>query len=443
MLSTPSVILMAGTRDAHVAMLRPLARKMAKTAVRQRTSCDRVRTSSMPANLPNRARLVESIRRAESIDSRTEVASIRHEHAPGHHHRRRPHAGVSPSTASVVFSGKTAVSDATRQRVLDAAGALGYTGPDPRAASLRRGRSGIVGVVFEEHLGAAFLDPVKTLMMDGLADGVASLGAGLLLLRDQAPPGTGADAHHRAAGCRRARRLQRAAARIARRRHGTRHPGRGHRGRRRRGHPADRARQPRGAAAGCQPPARARSRACRRSSRSLSVRAGSAAGSPTTSRSRSTSPANGSPARATCSGMPRRTARRPASIDEGLAAGRVLFADATAAADRGHRTERPARRRCDPRGGRGGSASARRRERHGIRRNRRGRPRALRADDTGAARGRQGTSRGACRGGDARGGDRSIHSVHVRLPRRQHHRTPRLSTACRRSRAEGGHPARR
>ena len=96
------------------------------------------------------------------------------------------HAGVSPSTASVVFSGKTPVSDATRKRVLDAAGSLGYTGPDPRAASLRRGRSGIVGVVFEEHLGTAFLDPVKTLMMDGLTDGVASLGAGLLLLRDRA-----------------------------------------------------------------------------------------------------------------------------------------------------------------------------------------------------------------------------------------------------------------
>ena len=95
-------------------------------------------------------------------------------------------AGVSPSTASVVFSGKTAVSDATRKRVLDAAASLGYTGPDPRAASLRRGRSGIVGVVFEEHLGAAFLDPVKTQMMDGLTDGVASLGAGLLLLRDRA-----------------------------------------------------------------------------------------------------------------------------------------------------------------------------------------------------------------------------------------------------------------
>src|SRR6478609_733796 len=96
-------------------------------------------------------------------------------------------AGVSPSTASVVFSGKTPVSEATRRRVLDAAAALGYTGPDPRAASLRRGRSGIVGVVFEEHLGQAFLDPVKTLMMDGLADAVAPLGAGLLLLRDHEP----------------------------------------------------------------------------------------------------------------------------------------------------------------------------------------------------------------------------------------------------------------
>ena len=93
-------------------------------------------------------------------------------------------AGVSPSTASVVFSGKTPTSETTRARVLAAAERLGYTGPDPRAASLRRGRSGIVGVVFDQHLGTAFLDPVTTHMMDGLADGVSRLGAALLLLRD-------------------------------------------------------------------------------------------------------------------------------------------------------------------------------------------------------------------------------------------------------------------
>lgn len=97
-------------------------------------------------------------------------------------------ASVSPSTASVVFSGRTPVSEATRERVLDAAARLGYTGPDPRAASLRRGRSGIVGVVFDGPLGDAFLDPVTRLMMDGLTEGVAELGAGLLLLRDEGNP---------------------------------------------------------------------------------------------------------------------------------------------------------------------------------------------------------------------------------------------------------------
>lgn len=102
-------------------------------------------------------------------------------------------AGVSPSTASVVFSGKTAVSEATRRRVLDAAESLGYTGPDPRAAALRSGRSGIVGVVFEEHLRTAFLDPVTTAMMDGLADAVAPIGAALLLLRHD-PRATGGGA---------------------------------------------------------------------------------------------------------------------------------------------------------------------------------------------------------------------------------------------------------
>lgn len=94
-------------------------------------------------------------------------------------------AGVSTSTASVVFSGKAPVSEGTRRRVLDAAASLGYAGPDPRAASLRRGRSGIVAVVLEGDLRTAFLDPVTTAMMDGLTDGLATLGAGVLLLRDE------------------------------------------------------------------------------------------------------------------------------------------------------------------------------------------------------------------------------------------------------------------
>ncbi|MGW8482733.1 LacI family DNA-binding transcriptional regulator [Microbacterium sp. NPDC055903] len=96
-------------------------------------------------------------------------------------------AGVATSTASVVFSGKAKVADATRQRVLAAAAALGYAGPDPRAASLRTGRSGIVAVVLDGALRTVFLDPVTIAMMDGITDGLSELGAAVLLLREDAP----------------------------------------------------------------------------------------------------------------------------------------------------------------------------------------------------------------------------------------------------------------
>ena len=98
-------------------------------------------------------------------------------------------AGVSASTASLAFSGSGPVSDATKERVLAAASELGYGGPDPRARSLRRGRSGIVGVVLEERVRAAFLDPVKIQMLDGITEGIAPLGAGLLLLTDTGEAG--------------------------------------------------------------------------------------------------------------------------------------------------------------------------------------------------------------------------------------------------------------
>lgn len=96
-------------------------------------------------------------------------------------------AGVSASTASVVFSGKVSVSDATRAKVLEAAEALGYTGPDPRAASLRTGRAGVVAVLFRERLGSAFRDPATAAMMDGLSDAIGPIGAGVLLLQDEGP----------------------------------------------------------------------------------------------------------------------------------------------------------------------------------------------------------------------------------------------------------------
>ena len=97
-------------------------------------------------------------------------------------------AGVSPSTASLAFSGAGPVSEATRAKVLAAAEQLDYGGPDPRAQSLRRGRSGIVGVVMEDRLREAFRDPMNIAMLDGLADALGTAGLGLLLLTE---PGSG------------------------------------------------------------------------------------------------------------------------------------------------------------------------------------------------------------------------------------------------------------
>ncbi len=99
-------------------------------------------------------------------------------------------AGVSPSTASLAFSGAGPVSEATKARVLKAAAELNYAGPDPLAQSLRRGRSGIIGVILEDRLRDAFRDPVTVQMLDGVADELGAAGFGLLLLTETGPAAT-------------------------------------------------------------------------------------------------------------------------------------------------------------------------------------------------------------------------------------------------------------
>lgn len=92
-------------------------------------------------------------------------------------------AHVSVSTASLAFSGAGPVSAATRDRVLAAAAELGYSGPNPMARSLRRGRSGVIAVVVGSELRRAFSDPVLTQTLDGVAQELGARGLGLLLIR--------------------------------------------------------------------------------------------------------------------------------------------------------------------------------------------------------------------------------------------------------------------
>ncbi len=91
-------------------------------------------------------------------------------------------AGVSTSTASLVFSGKGPVATATAERVRSAATDLAYAGPDPLASSLRQGRVGTVAVVVEGPLRYAFHDPFALAVLDGLAEELDTAGRSMLLV---------------------------------------------------------------------------------------------------------------------------------------------------------------------------------------------------------------------------------------------------------------------
>lgn len=91
-------------------------------------------------------------------------------------------AGVSISTASLAFSGAGPIAEATRERVLAAAQRLGYQGPNPTAASLRTGRSGVIGVVVDHDLRYSFRDPVSVQILDGISGELGGSGYGVLLI---------------------------------------------------------------------------------------------------------------------------------------------------------------------------------------------------------------------------------------------------------------------
>jgi DNA-binding LacI/PurR family transcriptional regulator len=93
-------------------------------------------------------------------------------------------AGVSVGSASQAFGHPELVSAELRERVLEAAKELGYTGPDPAARRLRLGRAGALGVIFSERLRYQFTDPASPVFLAGLARGMEGSELGLLLIPD-------------------------------------------------------------------------------------------------------------------------------------------------------------------------------------------------------------------------------------------------------------------
>ncbi len=95
--------------------------------------------------------------------------------------------GVSAKTVSNAFTRPDQLSAATRERVLAAAARLGYAGPDPLAAGLRRGRVGALGFAYDHGLSYAFDDPVAVAVLAGISSVAEQAGSGLLLVPGSAP----------------------------------------------------------------------------------------------------------------------------------------------------------------------------------------------------------------------------------------------------------------
>jgi DNA-binding LacI/PurR family transcriptional regulator len=93
-------------------------------------------------------------------------------------------AGVSVGSASQAFGRPELVSDEVRKRVLEAAKALGYPGPDPVARRLRTGRAGAIGLIFSERLRYQFTDPTAPAFLRGVALAMQDAPLGLLLVPD-------------------------------------------------------------------------------------------------------------------------------------------------------------------------------------------------------------------------------------------------------------------
>ena len=89
---------------------------------------------------------------------------------------------MSRATASNAFNRPDRLSAELRDRLLTLAEEIGYAGPDPRAAGLRRGRVGAIGVVLADRLTYAFSDPAALQILDGIAEAVATADIALLLL---------------------------------------------------------------------------------------------------------------------------------------------------------------------------------------------------------------------------------------------------------------------
>ena len=96
--------------------------------------------------------------------------------------------GVSTKTVANAYTRPDQLSSELRTRILSTGDELGYTGPNPLAGRLRRGRVGAVGIAYDNPLSYAFEDPAAVALLAGAAEILEPAGASLLLVAGSSDP---------------------------------------------------------------------------------------------------------------------------------------------------------------------------------------------------------------------------------------------------------------
>lgn len=77
--------------------------------------------------------------------------------------------GVTHTSVSNAYNNPAKVSKALRERIIAHARTVNYEGPNPAARSLRTGRCGAIGVLFNDQLSYAFTDPHDIAFLRGIS----------------------------------------------------------------------------------------------------------------------------------------------------------------------------------------------------------------------------------------------------------------------------------
>ncbi len=98
--------------------------------------------------------------------------------------------GISRTTVSNAYNRPDQLSKELREKILSTARAMGYSGPDPVARSLRTRRSGSVGILLTEALTYAFEDQASLEFVSGVSRACSDMNSTMLLI----PAGVSSDA---------------------------------------------------------------------------------------------------------------------------------------------------------------------------------------------------------------------------------------------------------